>query len=198
MMPNRYGRQVLRVGNPLFHRRLRDLQELRREPRGRRPEPGEDRADALEFSGDILVPRIDVALQLRIAENLVLQDSDLVVRLVRLQHRGRAARERSFHRAERVHLRFHLLHSGFPGFPVRIDRREVPAVLRRDFLANARVGLGEQGVVGKAQRDGAEHAAEEHGLVHRVAWKRVESGKAAQYRQRRSVGSSAAAGGPRR
>ena len=77
-------RQRGRLGQPLFHRRLRDGQELGRKPRRSRSELGKDRADALEFSGDILIARIDVALQLRIAIDLVLKHTDFVITSVRL------------------------------------------------------------------------------------------------------------------
>src|SRR6185436_13382923 len=57
-------RERRRLAEPLLYGRLRNAQQLRREPRGDRAEPREQRAHALEFARDILDPRVGVALQL--------------------------------------------------------------------------------------------------------------------------------------
>ena len=112
--------------------------------------------DALEAPRHGLVARVDVALQLRVAVQPVLQLADLVERQVGLQHRGRAVLQRALERRERGDLGLHLAHAGFPGIPVRIDRAEVPAELRRDVAAVARrMGSGSE-ASGQRQRRSAQ------------------------------------------
>jgi hypothetical protein len=108
---------------------------------------------------DRLVAGVDVALQLRIAVGEVLELADLVVGQVGLEQLCRAARgERALHRRERVHLRVHVLHAGFPGVPARVDRREVPAELGRDLgpVAGARLGGDRGGRDGGGAEDGGD------------------------------------------
>ncbi len=136
-------------------------------------ELGERRAHALEAAGDRLVARVDVALQLRVAVEAVLQLADLVERLVGLEQRAGALRERSLQRRERVHARVHLLHALFPRRPARVDGREVPAVLGRDLGAVARRRLGGDRCGGDG--GGAQGAGDGDGHLHgSVALKSVD------------------------
>ncbi len=152
-------------GDPLLHGRLRDGQQLGREPCRRGAELREHRADPLELARDLLVAGVHIALELRIPVDLVLQHADLVKGLVGLQHGLRAALERALQRGKGVHLQFHVLHAGVPRSPVGIDGRKFPAVLLGNFSADAGFGFGVGGGHGSRQSC-REQDKEQAGMVH--------------------------------
>ena len=161
------GRERRRLRDPAGDGRLGDGQQLGREPGGGGGELGEGGADPLEAPGHGLVAGVDVALQLRIAVGEVLELADLVVGLVGLEQLRRAARrQRALECRERVHLRVHVLHPRFPGVPVGIDRREVPAELGRDLGAVAGGRLGGDGRRGDG--GGAKDGGDGEGHLHRI------------------------------